>query len=216
MAKKKPLAALHEPLSVVFGTQAKVVVLRILAATAVALPFREIARRSGMAYRSVDLALADLLSSGLVEELPGGRERRVRMRAGHRLTPVIAALLRSEADFYPSLRAELRAIGAVGEKEGLLALALVGATAERVERVGEAIELVLVGVDQSAASRWQARLEAASPGLAERFGVTCRLICYDLEGAQRLWRTRTARAEAMVRGAERLAGTPLLDLMESI
>ncbi len=214
MPKTAPIACLHEPLSVVLGTRAKLVVLRVLAQALTPLPFREVARRSGMAYRSIDLALGDLIAAGVVEELAGGRERRVRTCSGHRLAPVIAGLLRAEADFFPSLRAELKAVAAGGEKDGLLALALVGATTRREERLGEAVEVVLVGTDAPAADRWVKRFESAADALGLRFGVAFQFISHDLAGFREWWQDQSNGADAMMRGAESLVGVPLLALVE--
>lgn len=214
MPKTTPIACLHEPLSAVLGTRSKLAVLRILGQALTPLPLREVARRSGMAYRSIDLALGDLIAVGVVEELAGGRERRVRTCSGHRLAPVIAGLLRAEADFFPSLRAELKAIAVGGEKDGLLALAIVAATALREERLGEAVEVALVGCDALAANRWIERFESAADVLANRFGVDFHFSGYDLAGVRTLWESHTAAVEALVRGAESLVGLPLLALVE--
>ena len=210
MPKTQPSACLHEPLSVILGTRSKLAVLRVLGRAVTPLPYREVVRRSGMAYRSIDLALADLLAVGIVEELQGGRERRVRTYSGHRLAPVIAGLLRSEADFFPSLRAELKAIAAGGEKEGLLALAIVGATARRVERLGEAVEVVLVARDQAAATRLTERFGSSADALAGRFGVTLAYRSYDLDGIRAIRQSDPA----ILREAEQLLGVPLLELVE--
>ncbi len=216
MAKKKASACLHDPLAAVLGTQGKVAALRILARSPLPLTHREVVRRSGMAYRSVAMALADLLRTGVVEELEGGRERRVRLRAGHRLAPAIAGLFRAESDFFPSLRSELKAVAGSGGGTGLLAVVVVGAVATRQEGLGEPLELVLVSADAPSARLWQARFESAAGALEQRFGVALRLISYDLDSVRKLWLTRTAKAEAVVRSAEVVVGAPLLELVQVV
>jgi len=176
----------------------------VLGRSTTPLPYREVVRRSGMAYRSIDLALADLLAVGVVEEQAGGRERRVRTCSGHRLAPVIAGLLRAEADFFPSLRAELKAIALGSEKDGLLALAIVGATALREERLGDAVEIVLVAAEPVVAARLLERLESST--------LECR--SYDLAGIRALWQGHTILTDELVRDAESLVGVPLLALVE--
>lgn len=216
MPKKRASGVCHEPLSLILGTQAKVAVLRTLAGSAVPLPHREVARRTGMAYRSVALAIDDLLASGLVRELEGGRERRVSLHASHRLAPVVAALLQAERDFFPSLRAELKTVAAGRAPDGLLAVAMVGAAATRTEQAGDPVELVIVAEDLDAAERWRDRFIAAAGHLTERFGVAFQCIAYDRPGARKVWASRTARAEGMVRGAESLIGPPLIQVVEAI
>jgi DNA-binding transcriptional ArsR family regulator len=205
MPKKTPSASLHEPLSVILGTQSKLAVLRILARAVTPLSIREVARRSGMAYRSIDLALADLIAAGICEDLAGGRERQVRLCSGHRLGPVIAGLLRAEADFFPSLRAELKAIAAGGEREGLLAAAIVGPTALREERLGEVVQVVLVAASPAAASHWQERFESAADSLAARFGVAFEFSCHDPSGTIGFLQERADRLHQV----ESLVGPPL-------
>ena len=78
----------HDPISAILGTRGKVAVMRVLASAANPLQQREVARRTGMALRTVELALDDLLASGIVERVVGGRERLVRVRSAHRLTPL--------------------------------------------------------------------------------------------------------------------------------
>ncbi len=214
MPKTTPSATLHEPLSAILGTRSKITVLRILGRAVTPLSVREVARRSEMAYRSIDLALAELIATGVVEDLAGGRERQVRLCSGHRLAAVVAGLLRAEADFFPSLRAELRAVAAGGGKDGLLALAIVGGTARREERLGEAVKVVLVASDPAAVTRWQERFESAAELLANRFGVAFQFDGHDRAGLGELWHGRSAAVVAMVERAELLVGAPLLELVE--
>lgn len=216
MPRKKASSSLHEPIAAVLGTQAKVSALRILARTPLPLSHREVVRRSGMAYRSIALALADLLRTGVVEEQSGGRERRVQLRAGHRLAPTITALFRAESDFFPALRSELRAIAGNWQGSGLQSASIVGAVATRDEGLGELLEIVLVSADASAANRWNSRFTDAAPAIRARFGVTLRVMSYDLDTVQKLWLTRTAKAESTVMSAETLLGVPMLEVVQAI
>lgn len=215
MAKEPLLGWIHEPLAAVLGTRAKVTVLRILWRASTPIPYREVVRRSGMAYGSIDLALGDLTATGLVEELDGGRERRVRFRTGHRLAVAIGNLLQVDADFFASLRVELRAVAAAGQGDGLLAAAIVGVTARREETLGSGLDVVLIARDSGAASRCRERFEAAADGIASRFGAKLQLIVYDLVTARATWPARTAAAIRDVREAELLTGTPLEELLST-
>ena len=57
MAKKAVVGCFSVPLDSLLGTRAKVGVLRVLSKSAVPLGYREVARRSGMAFRSIELAI---------------------------------------------------------------------------------------------------------------------------------------------------------------
>ena len=215
MAKEPIVGWIHEPLAAVLGTRGKVAVLRILWRASNPLAYREVVRRSGMAYRSIDLALGELTEAGIVEELAGGHERRVQFRTGHRLAAAISTLLQVDGDFFASLRVELRTIGTASLGDGLLAAAVVGAAARREERLGGGLDLLLIAIDSRAATRCRERFTAAADGIAARFGVRLTLLVYDVATARAMWRTRTAAAIRDVSEAQLLAGTPLVELLSS-
>lgn len=166
-----------------------------------------------MALRTVELAIDDLLATGIVERVVGGRERLVRVRSAHRLTPAILALLRAGADHWPALRAELRAAATSTSDPTLLAVAVVGRVAARSERLGDSLDLLLITADNQSADRWVDRYGAAGEGLAARFGATIRPIGYGLEEARGMWAVRTLSAERTVLEAELIHGQELLTLL---
>lgn len=215
MPKSPVTSPLHDPISAILGTRGKVAVLRVLARAANVLSQREVARRTGMALRTVELALDDLLATGIVERVVGGRERLVRLRTGHRLAPAILGVLRAGDDHWPALRGELRAAAAAGKDAGLLAVAVIGRASRREERLGEPVDLLILAETVPVATLWVSRYSALSEGIEARFGVTLRPIGYDLVEARAMWTTRTSAAERSVREAEMLHGRPILDLVGS-
>jgi hypothetical protein len=209
MAKEQLTGWLHEPLTAVFGTRAKIAALRILWRAATPLPYREVVRRSGMAYGSIDLALGELSAVGIVEELEGGRERRVQFRTGHRLAVAIGSLLQVEADYFVALRVELRTIADACRVDGLLSAAMTGVVARREERLDSETEVVVIARDAGSTVQCLARFDARADALAVRFGVKLKLIGYDVRHARAMWQTRTAAAVRVVKESELLAGEPL-------
>ncbi|HEY3934840.1 MAG TPA: hypothetical protein VGL65_09505 [Gemmatimonadales bacterium] len=171
-------------------------------------------RRSTMAYGSIDLALGDLTAVGLVEELDGGRERRVILRTSHRLAPAVIHLLQAEADFFTAFRAELRSALRGGEGSGLLSAALVGAAARRQEVVGDRIDLLIIGLDRNGTGHLRARVDERADSIRAAFGVEVNVLAYDVGTARAMWRTRTDAAERDVRDAELLAGTPPHEVLD--
>jgi len=203
----------HEPLGAILSSRAKVAVLRILWRASAAIPYREVVRRSGMAYGSIDLALGELTATGLVQELEGGRERRVRLRSSHRLAAALGNLLQVESDFFASLRIELRTAAQGCESLGLLSAGLIGPVARREEMLGGTIDLLLIGQDDASTKRCVDRLTTIDEMLLVRFGVQLKVIPYDLATARAMWRTRTPAAERGVNEAELLVGAPLVELL---
>ena len=213
MAKQPIVGWLHEPLGAILSSRAKVAVLRVLWRALAAIPYREVVRRSGMAYGSIDLALGELTATGLVEELEGGRERRVRMRTGHRLAAAVGNLLQVESDYFTSLRIELRTAAHASQSYGLLAAALIGAVVRREEQLDGTLDLLVIAKDAAAVARCDDQFGVLGETLLARFGVALKLISYDLNTARAMWRTRTPAAERGVREAELLVGTPLAQLL---
>lgn len=215
MAKDQIRGWMHAPVTAVLGTRSKVAVLRVLWRSGAALPFREVVRRSGLAYGSIDLALRDLLLTGLVEEPPqDGRERRVRFRTGHRLAGAVTALFQVDGDFFPALRVQLRATAEAAKGDGMLGAAMVGAVSRRTESLSDPVDVVMVTTDAPALQRCLERFERAGDDIAARFGARIHVIGYDLATARTMWRTRTPAAAREVKDAELLAGIPLIELLD--
>jgi DNA-binding transcriptional ArsR family regulator len=212
MPKQRIAGASHLPLDAVFTSRAKVSILRELWLSSSHLSRRELARRAGMAYRSIEQGAEDLLGIGVIEEVGEGRSRLLRLASGHRLGPPIAALFRSEADFFPALRIALKTVAA-GHGDELLAAAIVGPVATGTEAPGDPIEVVIVTSTTVAAGRWQSRYSAAAEDIERRFGLALRIIGYDLAGARALWSRRTGTTERQVREAEVIAGNRLLEVV---
>ena len=202
----------HVPLAAILGSQGKVAVLRELWRSAVALSCQEIHRRAGMAYRTVDLSLKDLVASGVVMGAGGTHERLYRLRAEHRLVPPLEGLFRVEADFLAALRAELGAVARSGGSE-VLGVSLVGSVAVGRERVGDPIRLVVVVGAPAGVKRWADRYALAGEGLRKRFGVHLEVTVYDLHTAVRMWATRTPAAEEAVAAADTVWGGELRTLL---
>lgn len=213
MPKNPVTGWFHDPLSAVLGTRGKVAVLRVLAQAPTPLVQREVARRTGMALRTIELALDDLLTAGVVERIPGGRERLVRLRASHRLAPSLQALLRAGADFWPAIRTELRTLLASTPANGLLGVALVGRASRRDERLGDPLDILILADDEPAAERWTRRFTRLGEGMQERFGVVLRPIGYSLPAARAMWAGRTKAAERAVLEGEWLHGRDIGELL---
>lgn len=213
MPKSPVTSPLHDPISAILGTRGKVAVLRVLSQASSLLSQREVARRTGMALRTVELALDDLLATGIVERVEGGRERLVRVRTGHRLAPAVLGVLRAGDDHWPALRGELRAAAASSRDAGLLAVAVIGRAARREERLGDPVDLLILAETVPMAERWVDRFAGLGQGLESRFGVSLRPIGYDLAGAKAMWAVRTSAAERSVLESELIHGLPIIDLV---
>lgn len=212
MAKTRIKAASIHPLDAILGTRAKLAVVRILAASAVPLSCQAMCRRASMAYRSIDLAVRDLVEVGLLERIGESHERMYAIVATHRLVAAIKGLIRAESDYRPALRSELATVAA--KAEGVLAVAIVGSGGAPAEEIGQPVHVVVVTESGEAVHRLGDRFVAASDGLFDRFGVRLRVTVYTRATMAKMWATRTASAERSVASAERVAGIRLSDLLK--
>jgi hypothetical protein len=154
-----------------------------------------------MAYRSIELAIKELVTLGLLERIDGSRERLVRLSASHRLAPAVLALLRAEEDFRPALRAELRVLAEAGVSDGLISITIVGAAARDQERIGDSLKILLLGKDPSIGTRWRHHFEQMGPEISRRFGVRLEVVFQEPADAR--------KKRQLFREAELLAGAPL-------
>lgn len=212
MSKLRTRVASIRPLDAILGTRAKLAVLRLLASSPVPLSCQAMSRRAGMAYRSIDLAVRDLMGVGLLERIGESHERMYATVETHRLVPAIKGLLRAESDFRPALRAELAAVSR--REAGAVAVAIVGSGGPPAEGIGDPVHVVVVTESEETVRQWGDRFVAAGDGLLDRFGIRLRVTVYSHATMARMWATRTAAAERSVATAERVAGVRLQDLVE--
>ncbi|MEO5800525.1 MAG: hypothetical protein ABIZ70_08835 [Gemmatimonadales bacterium] len=215
MAKTPVTGCFSTPLDAILGTRAKIAVLRVLSGLASPLGMREIARRSGMAYRSAEVAIKELTQLGILERIDGSRERLLRISATHRLAGALGALLRAEEDYRPALRAELRALAERAKREGVVEVAIVGLAARQEERIGDPLELLILAQDEPTANRWVKTFGLAAQELERRFGARLSVTGYSLERARQLWLSRTVTAERSIATAIPLIGGEVAELLSA-
>jgi len=103
--------AIECPINEVFGTQANVRILRVLAEdTLVVIGATEAAQRSGLTVAGARRALQKLAKTGIVETLGGGKSQRYKLRENDVLTNIIRALFQQESERYQQLKIKIRNI----------------------------------------------------------------------------------------------------------
>lgn len=210
-ATKAPTESpVRDPLSYFLGTRAKVACLRILALIAEPVTQRELARRTGLQHRTIQLALQDLVTLGLVTRIEGGRDFLVRLNREHRLAPAVHEMFRREAEHFLELRRALVEAAARGKRNaGLVSLLVFGSVARGEDDVSSDLDVMVIAADAAAREHALERLEAAADNLRRRFGVRLRPIGYTVARARRLWRARRAPFPDVGRDAIVLFGKPV-------
>ena len=99
---------LVNPLNEIFGTQANVRLLRVLALQNTPLTAGELAKRAMLGRTSIYPALHELERVGIIEFIGAGPRKLVQLRGNHPLSPMLKELFRVEARRFDELTAALR------------------------------------------------------------------------------------------------------------
>jgi DNA-binding Lrp family transcriptional regulator len=105
----RPQSALRYPLNAILASEARVRLLRVLAASDSPRARAELAREAGLSPPGAWRSLLALEEAGIVELLGAAAGHRARLRVAHPLCEPLRALFRSEASRYEQLFAQLRA-----------------------------------------------------------------------------------------------------------
>ena len=104
----KPQSALQAPLNQVFGTEANVRLLRLLAESSFPLSQAVLAQRAGLNVSGVGRSIAALEEVGVVEYSGVGARRSIGLRSAHPLAPAIKALFEAERRRFTEIVERLR------------------------------------------------------------------------------------------------------------
>ena len=109
----RPIASeqdpLRYPLNEIFGTQAHVRVLRVMAVEVEGpLTASDIAKRTGLTVPGAQKSLGKLLRSGFISRVGGGRKHQYEIRRSDRLMQVAIELYQSERNRYECLLSALK------------------------------------------------------------------------------------------------------------
>ena len=105
---KKQQNRLVHPLNKIFGTEANVRLLRVLALQNTSLTAGELAKRGMLGRTSIYPALRELEQAGVVEFIGGGARKLVQLRSGYPLSRTLKQLFRAEARRFDALTSALR------------------------------------------------------------------------------------------------------------
>jgi len=99
---------LVHPLNEIFGTEANVRILRVLALQHTSLTAGELAKRAMLGRSSIYPALRELERAGVVEFIGAGARKLVQLRGGYPLSRTLKELFRAEAGRFDALTVALR------------------------------------------------------------------------------------------------------------
>jgi predicted nucleotidyltransferase len=200
---------LHKVLESIFGSPAKIRILRVLSTSPQPLSGRQVGELSGLSHRGAIQALESLVELGAV------RQRRVGTAYQYSLSPgnitvekIIAPSLKAETALLDDLK---RKIGAQFEKM-TVSLTLYGSLVRGTEKKGSDIDVLAIAGDESAKADLEEKAASLAPFFRERYNSLLSLHCLtlaELRSKKTLPLLKSAKEEGVT-----LSGKPLRELLK--
>jgi len=168
---------LHKVLESLFGSPAKIRLLRVLLASPQPLSGRQIGELSGLSHRGAILALESLVELGAVRQRRVGKSYQYSMARGNiTVEKIIAPCIRAEAELFDGLK---RAITEQFAKNAV-SLALYGSLVRGTEKRGSDIDVLAVVRDARMKAILEEKVASLVPFFHERFNALLSLHCFTL------------------------------------
>lgn len=200
---------LHKVLEAIFGSPAKIRILRVLSTSPQPLSGRQVGELSGLSHRGAIQALESLVGLGAV------RQRRVGTAYQYTLSPgnitvekIIAPSLKAEAALLDDLKRKI--VTQFGKKT--LSLTLYGSLVRRTEKRGSDIDILAIARDERAKADLEEKAEALAPFFRERYNSLLSLHGFTLD------ELRNKKAMPLLKSVKEegvtLSGKPLRELLK--
>ncbi len=169
---------LHKVLEAIFGSPAKIRILRVLSASPQPLSGRQVGELSELTHRGAIQALESLVELGAV------RQRRVGTAYQYSLSQnniavkmIIAPCIKAEAALLDALKKEI--VAQFGRKS--INLTLYGSFVRGTEKRGSDIDVLAVARDELAKTKLEEKAESLSAFFRERYNSLLSLHCFTLD-----------------------------------
>jgi hypothetical protein len=212
------MPTLTAPLDDALTTTSKVRLLRLFTSTSEPISGREAGRRIGMAKRTADLALRDLLARGLLLREDTRAESLYRINREHALVataiiPLFAAEQQWTATLFQTLR-DLISAAAAAMNADVIWAGIYGSVARSDEDANSDIDLVVITSTQPAAQALYRSISETAPGFTARFGRRLSPFIQPVAQLKRLSAANDPLVTGLALDARRLLGnTDIVDLL---
>lgn len=201
---------LRDPLDEVLASKARLRILRLHLTSLEVHSTREMARRTGMSKRAMDLALAELVDLGLMVREPGVSWAPYRVNRNHELVQrVLVPLFAGEIGYVESQVQALRELvdAALGDAGVELHWAGVfGSVARSEATAGSDLDLALIVESDGDVGPVRDRSLDLVAAFERRFGRHVSVLVLSANQFRLMYMTPDSVAHAMVREGRRLAG----------
>jgi len=199
---------IHKVLEAIFGSPAKIRILRVLSASPQPLSGRQVGELSNLSHRGAIQALESLVELGAVRQRRAGNAYQYSLAQGNRAVELI---------IIPSIKAEAALLGELKKKivaqfgRKAVSLTLYGSIVRGTEKRGSDIDVLAIAGDERLKSDLEEKAATLAPFFRERYNSLLSLHCFTLDELRRkktLPLLRSVKEEGVT-----LAGKPLRELL---
>lgn len=200
---------LHKVLEAIFGSPAKIRILRVLFASPQPLSGRQVGELSGLSHRGAIQALESLVALGAVRQRKVGTAYQYSLsQRNAAVEMIIAPCIKAEAALLDDLKKKI--IAQFGRKA--VSLTLYGSLVRGTEKRGSDIDVLAIAGDEQAKKALEEEALSLIPFFRERYNSLLSLHCFALDELQKkksLPLLRSAKEEGIT-----LFGKPLRELLK--
>lgn len=199
---------IHRALESIFGSHAKVNILRVLFASPQPLSGRQVGELSGLTHRGAIQALGSLVEIGAVRQRRVGKAYQYSLSKGNVFVEkIIAPCIKAEKGLLDDLKNDI--VAHFGK--AAVSLILYGSLARGEEKKGSDIDVFAVVKAKDEKSEVEERAASKNPYFNERYGGLLSLQCFTLDEIKRkktLPLIKSVTKEGML-----LSGKPIGDML---
>ncbi|MCK9418293.1 MAG: nucleotidyltransferase domain-containing protein [Nitrospirae bacterium] len=199
---------IHKVLEAIFGSPAKIRILRVLSASPQPLSGRQVGELSKLSHRGAIQALESLVELGAVRQRRVGNAYQYSLSPGNRAVElIIVPSIKAEAALLDELKKKI--VAQFGRKA--VSLTLYGSVVRGTEKRGSDIDVLAIAGDERLKSDLEEKSAALAPFYRERYNSLLSLHCFtldELRSKKTLPLLRTVKEEGVT-----LSGKPLRELL---
>lgn len=200
---------IHKVLESIFGSPAKVRILRALSISPQPLSGRQVGELSGLTHRGAIQALESLVELGAVRQRRVGKAYQYSLSKGSIFVEkIITPCIKTEAGLFDDLKMEIAALFG----KDAISVILYGSLVRGEEKKGSDIDVIAVVKDEKKKTETEGKAESAVPYFNERFNGLLSLHCFTIDEFRA--RKNLTMIKSVIREGTVLSGKSLGELLK--
>jgi predicted nucleotidyltransferase len=201
--------AFHKVLEAIFGSPAKIRILRVLSTSPQPLSGRQVGELSGLSHRGAIQALKSLVELGAVRQRRVGNAYQYSLSQGNiTVETIIAPSIKAEAALLDELKKKI--VSQFGRKA--VGLTLYGSLARGTEKRGSDIDVLAIAGDERLKSDIEEKSTSLAPFFRERYNTLLSLHCFTLDELRS--KKNLPLLKSVIQDGVALSGKPLRELLK--